>query len=115
MFQAGTQPEKENERKDKTGRPVFPGTDPTLYFSGQLLYLRLYIEINGEYKAIQGQSVVETRCFFIHTYKRLRWFYIIFWPGGLLTFYDPFFLIMVSQPEHLFFPRVIFLKPGTTL
>ena len=52
---------------------------------------------------------------FMHAYKGLRWFYIIVWPGGLLTFYDPFFLIMVSQPENLFFPRVIFLKPGTTL
>lgn len=26
---------------------------------------------------------------------------IIFWPGGLLTFYDPF-LIKVDQPENLF-------------
>ena len=86
----GIQPEKENERKDDMGIPVFPGTDPTLYFSGQLLYLRLYIEINGEYKAIQGQSVVETRCFFIHTYKRLRWFYIIFWPGGPAHILWPF-------------------------
>ena len=51
----------------------------------------------------------------MHAYKGLRWFYTIFWPGGLLTFNDPFFLIMVSQPENLFFPRVIFLKSGTTL
>ena len=52
---------------------------------------------------------------FMHAYKGLRWFYTIFWQGGLLTFNDPFFLIMVSQPENLFFPRVIFLKSGTTL
>ena len=51
----GIQPEKENERKDDMWRTVFPGTDPTLYFSGQLLYLRLYIEINAEYKVMQGQ------------------------------------------------------------
>ena len=29
--------------------------------------------------------------------------YIIFWPRGLLTFYDPF-LIKAGQPENLFFP-----------
>ena len=30
--------------------------------------------------------------------KGLRWLYIIFWPWGLLTFYDPYFLITsVSQ------------------
>ena len=50
----------------------------------------------------------------LFAYKGLRWFYI-FWLGGLLTFYDPFFLIMVSQPENLFSPRVIFLKSGATL
>ena len=52
---------------------------------------------------------------FMHAYKGLRWFYIILGPGGLLTFYDPFLLIMVSQPENLFSPRVIFLKSGATL
>ena len=34
--------------------------------------------------------------------------YIIFWPGGLLTFYDPF-LIQVDQPENLFSLEVFFL------
>ena len=34
--------------------------------------------------------------------------YIIFWPGGLLTFYDPF-LIKVDQPENLFSLEVFFL------
>ena len=29
--------------------------------------------------------------------------YIIFWPGGLLTIYDPLLVTAVSQPEHLFF------------
>ena len=51
----------------------------------------------------------------MHTYKGLRWFYIIFGPRGLITFYDPFLLIMVSQPENFFSPRVMFLKSGTTL
>ena len=34
--------------------------------------------------------------------------YIIFGPGGLLTFYDPF-LIKVDQPENLFSLEVFFL------
>ena len=34
--------------------------------------------------------------------------YIIFWPGGLLTFYDPF-LVKIGQPENLFSLKVFFL------
>ena len=33
--------------------------------------------------------------------------YIIFWPCGLLTFYDSF-LIKAGQPENLFFPLKCF-------
>ena len=33
--------------------------------------------------------------------------YIIFWPGCLLTFYDPF-LIKADQPENLFSLEVFF-------
>ena len=35
--------------------------------------------------------------------------YIIFWPGGLLTFYDHF-LIKVGQLEHLLFLKCFFLN-----
>ena len=35
--------------------------------------------------------------------------YIIFWPGGLLTFYDPF-LIKVGQLKHLLSLEMFFLK-----
>ena len=52
MLQMGIQPE--GERKNDTRRPVFPGTDPFLYFSGPLIYFLLYIEIN--YKVTQGQQ-----------------------------------------------------------
>ena len=34
--------------------------------------------------------------------------YIIFWPGSLLAFYDPF-LIKVDQSENLFSLEVFFL------
>ena len=40
--------------------------------------------------------------------------YIIFWPGGLLTIYDPLLVTAVSQLEHLFFPGVIILKTDAT-
>ena len=52
----GIQPEKENERKDDMGIPVFPVTGPFLYFPGPLLYFELYIEISGKYKVTQGQQ-----------------------------------------------------------
>ena len=35
--------------------------------------------------------------------------YIIFWPRGLFTFYDPF-LIKVAQLKHLLFLEMFFLK-----
>ena len=59
------QPEKESkrererrkERKKDMGEPGFHGTDPgpSLYFSGKLLYLDLYIEGNERCKVIQSQ------------------------------------------------------------
>ena len=64
---------------------------------------------------VSSPDPYQDQALFMYAYKGFRWFYIIFWPGGLLTFYDPFFLIMVSQPENLFSPRVIFLKSGATL
>ena len=54
MLQMGIPPE--GERKNDMRRPVFPGTDPFLYFPGLLLYFELYIEINGEYKVTRGQQ-----------------------------------------------------------
>ena len=48
----GIQPE--GERKNNTGEPVFPETDPFSLFSGLLIYFLLYIEI--EYKVMQGQQ-----------------------------------------------------------
>ena len=50
----GIQPE--GERKNDMRRPVFPGTDPFLYFPGSLLYFELYIEISGKYKVTRGQQ-----------------------------------------------------------
>ena len=63
--------EREKERKKDTGEPGFCGTGPSLYFSGNLLYLDLYIEGNERCKVIQSQPkhyicfvFIETRIFF---------------------------------------------------
>ena len=58
------QPEKESKREKEIkkkiermtwGEPVFPGTGPSLYFSGGLLYFKLYIEISVRSRVTQGQ------------------------------------------------------------
>ena len=54
----------------------------------------LLLKSGASYKCIQGSQ----RC------------YIIFWPGGLLTIYDPLLVTAVSQPEHLFLQGWLFLK-----
>ena len=41
--------------------------------------------------------------------KSLIFLYIIFWPGGLLTFYDPFW-IKIGQLKHLLSLEMFFLK-----
>ena len=51
------------------------------YFPGKLIYLELYIENNGRRIVMQGQQSDIQRSWVI---------YIIFWPGGLVTSYDPF-------------------------
>ena len=50
------------ERQNDMREPGFRGTGlgpdpgPSLYFSGKLLYFKLYIEINGKYKVMRGQQ-----------------------------------------------------------
>ena len=67
-------------------------------------------------RVMQGQqplTLIKTRLSFCKPiiYKRLQVICIIFWPGGMLTFFP---LIKVNQPENLFSPKVIFLNFGTT-
>ena len=69
------QPEKESKREKKRktrGNQAFveTGPGPSLYFSGKLLYLGLYIEGNERCKVIQSQPkhyiyfvFIETRIF----------------------------------------------------
>ena len=80
----GIQPE--GERKNDMRRPVFPGTDPFLYFPGSLLYFELYIEISGKYSHVGSAvlTLIETTLFFCipSDIQSSQVIYIIFWPGG---------------------------------
>ena len=64
--------ERKRERKKDTGEPGFckTGPGPSLYFSGKLLYLDLYMEGNERCKVIQSQpkhsssfALIETKIF----------------------------------------------------
>ena len=55
------QPEKEREgegrrRESTRGSQTMMRRGPKLYFSRELIYLKLYIENNGKYKVMQGQQ-----------------------------------------------------------
>ena len=51
----GIQPEKERNKRIHGGNQSFQELGQ-LYFPGLLLYLRLYIEINGKYRVMQGEQ-----------------------------------------------------------
>ena len=79
----------EGERKNDMGRPNF-GEQKGVYFIFQSsLYLKLCIEDNGGRGGVmQGQQflvLIEARLSNL-SYAKVQVIYIIFWPGGLLTF-----------------------------
>ena len=80
----------EGERKNDMGRPNFSEQKKghTL-FSKVVLYLKLCIEDNGgRGRVMQGQQfliIIEARLSNL-SYAKVQVNYIIFWPGGLLTF-----------------------------
>ena len=117
MLQMGIQPEKKRMRKDHTGETSLSRNWSISLFSRSTFILFLIHRDKWKIQSHAGSAVltlIETRCFFTHT-KVLDGFTSSSGLGGLLTFYGPFFLIMVIQPENLFSPRVIFLKSGATL
>ena len=76
------------------GKPSFRGTGPgpSLYFSGKLLYFKLYIEINVRSRVMQGLllwPLSKERVFFVYlcSYKGLTFVYNIFWSEDRLTCY----------------------------
>ena len=81
------------KRKNDMGRPSFGEQGPQLYFQQGLLYPKLHIEDNRRCEIRQSwQSLIliETRVSFLQIYRMqmVQVIYIIFWPEGLLTFYD---------------------------
>ena len=86
------------------GKPVFPGTGLFLYFPGPLLYFKSYIEINGKYSHVGWAvlTLIETTLSFciLSDIQSSQVIYIIFWPRGLLTFYDPFWWWLVDQKTY---------------
>ena len=64
MLQMGIQPEKRGARKNDTGEPVFPETDPiSLFF--RFAYILSVIH-RDEYRVTQGSAdltLVTIRCF----------------------------------------------------
>ena len=51
----GNSTRKENEKRPHRGSQSFQELVPFLYFSGKLLYFKLYIEINVRNRVTQGQ------------------------------------------------------------
>ena len=93
----GIQPE--GERKNDAGESVFPETDPiSLFF--RFAYIP-FVTHRDKWKfqshtGVSSPDLYQNQVLHIIVYKKVLGFYIIFWPLGLLTFYDPFFLITVS-------------------
>ena len=80
----------EGERKNDMGRPNFGEQKKgRTLFSKIVLYLKLCIEDNGGRGGVmQGQQflvLIEARLSNL-SYAKVQVIYIIFWPGGLLTF-----------------------------
>ena len=93
------------QERNNTGESVFPETDPNFLFLGLLIYLLLHIGMNTESRGGQ-QSWPLSKSGASHKYikKGSKGFYIIFWPWGLPTFYDPFLLIT----KKLIFSKGVF-------
>ena len=92
LYAPRDQPEKESKREKERktrGNQAFmeTGPGPSLYFSGKLLYLDLYIEGNERCKVIQSHPqtlhlfcLYQNQDFFLHTFPINNAVYIIFWP-----------------------------------
>ena len=108
----GREREKERERFD-TGETSLSSDWHSLYCLERLFILLVVHRdqwIIQNYAASAALTLIETRLSLcipscIHKSQVI---YIIFWPGGLLSFYGPF-LIRVRQPENLFALKVLFL------
>ena len=72
MLQMGIQPE--GERKNNTGEPVFPETDPFSLFSGLLIHFLFYIGVNTDLRVVSRLDPCQNQMLHIKLYKGLRGF-----------------------------------------
>ena len=90
-----------SQKRPHGGNQSFQELVPFLYFSGPLLYFQLYITFSYTFRdkwKIQSHvgsavlTLIETTLSFCipSDIQSSQVIYIIFWPRGLLTFYDPF-------------------------
>ena len=93
----------EQERRTR-GNQSFQKLIRFLYFLGLFIYLLLYIRMNTESHGGQQTWPLSQSDASYKIIQRSNGFYIIFWPWGLLTFYDPFFLIT----KKLIFSKGVF-------
>ena len=89
----GIQPEK--GEKNDMGEPSIGARPATLFSKATYIPQVVHKEIMEYAELYRGSSPDPDRdqAFLLHTFpytKGPRWFYIIFWPGGLLTIYGSF-------------------------
>ena len=88
------------------GNQSFQKLIPFLYFSGLLIYFLLYIGMNTESCGVSRPDPCQNQVLHINVYKGLTGFTSSSGHEAADTLWP--FLIMVSQPENLSFPGVIF-------
>ena len=87
--------QKREREKTTRGKPVFPGTGPVSLFSRAAFILLVIHRDKWKIQSHVGSAVltlIETMLSFCipSNIQSSQVIYIIFWPRGLLTFYDPF-------------------------
>ena len=85
--------QKNGEQERTRGIQSFQKLIWFLYFLGLFIYILLYIGMNTESHGGQQTWPLSQSGASYKIIQRSYGFYINFWPWGLLTFYDTFFLI----------------------
>ena len=107
----GNSARKTGSKKETTrGNQSFQKLIRFLYFLGLFIYLLLYIRMNTESHGGQQTWPLSQSDASYKIIQRSNGFYIIFWPWGLLTFYDPFFSDNGQSTKKLIFQGWFFLN-----
>ena len=105
MLHMGIKPEKWRIRKKRQGESVFPETDPiSLFF--RFAYIPFVMHRDKwkfqSHVGVSSPDLYQNQVLHINVYKKVLGVLHHLMARGLLTFYDPFFLITASQPKNLF-------------